>query len=707
MVLNVNGYSEQLQSFVDFATERTLACKGKAIAQAGIENTPIGIREIEAAQSDGIGGFSAIFRIRNRKDVNNLTRELFKNAVIEVFGGESKIPESVKTAMRMQDYGLGKPLTARRIMAVKEAIDNFANNVQTACTEAKTHARHAYEKAGADGSAQIDERIKAVISSCVENPDVLPIVVKNMDALLVSGDGQLRSTEAVLDKIDNIKANFSELKEVSKKNPAILAAGKKCITELKGKSFPQGVITELVQAASTLPIDDFSRLSASSSGIDFHKGVAQFCNNVNDLMNRNIIKVLEGSDEMRPCREFAGDILCARLSKSTLGKVYNAFNTSTAQKVINVYADFVAGNMNKRGMPKGLAVRTSMAANAYLMYVNRVKQSVYGCLGKPTNDFRETDMFDGNFNPASVQADLILNEIKTKASSQLAKDIDIFLSQTVRGNGEGDLTMKRLIEHRIGPDSHDPLQTITSLTNKTSQAMVNWGMLDDCKLFAEGKGEESQFSKDIIRDFDVNLPGGVKLSNDFIQARDQIAKFVTRDPNATYLNLNGALKGKANIVLSLLTQQTIKAATDGIAIGLDANLNRTAFSVTSRQENNKYTFNLTMEPDGSLLMNLDITLDMGGKCIFILNDDGENYTQYIQDAGSKVSTTMQLRITRQGFDRLAQVDFTKYDSEPSRKEFKDVQNADRLGRTINALPQEFQFHAGEVECRTSFSMDFN
>ena len=41
MVLNVNGYTEQLQSFVDFATERTQAGKGKAIAQAGIENTPM------------------------------------------------------------------------------------------------------------------------------------------------------------------------------------------------------------------------------------------------------------------------------------------------------------------------------------------------------------------------------------------------------------------------------------------------------------------------------------------------------------------------------------------------------------------------------------------------------------------------------------------------------------------------------------------
>ena len=40
-----------------------------------------------------------------------------------MFGGEAKIPESVKKAMLLGDYGDGRPLTARRIMAVKDAID--------------------------------------------------------------------------------------------------------------------------------------------------------------------------------------------------------------------------------------------------------------------------------------------------------------------------------------------------------------------------------------------------------------------------------------------------------------------------------------------------------------------------------------------------------------------------------------------------------
>ena len=36
-------------------------------------------------------------------------------AVADMFGGENHIPDSVKVAMKLEDYGKGKPLTARRI----------------------------------------------------------------------------------------------------------------------------------------------------------------------------------------------------------------------------------------------------------------------------------------------------------------------------------------------------------------------------------------------------------------------------------------------------------------------------------------------------------------------------------------------------------------------------------------------------------------
>ena len=110
-------------------------------------------------------------------------------------------------------------------------------------------------------------------------------------------------------------------------------------------------------------------------------------------MNGGIVQVLEGADDMRPCREFVADILCSRLSKSNLGKIYDAFNTDTAKKVMKEYENIVAGSINKTGMSRGLIVRTSMTANAHLMYVNRIKQSIHTSLGKPTDDFHETDIF--------------------------------------------------------------------------------------------------------------------------------------------------------------------------------------------------------------------------------------------------------------------------------------------------------------------------
>ena len=50
------------------------------------------------------------------------------NTVLEMFGKEDpkELPEKVRIAMRLQDYGEGKPLSARRILAVSKAISEVA-----------------------------------------------------------------------------------------------------------------------------------------------------------------------------------------------------------------------------------------------------------------------------------------------------------------------------------------------------------------------------------------------------------------------------------------------------------------------------------------------------------------------------------------------------------------------------------------------------
>ena len=123
MALDINGYNDTFKAFADFAQAKVNAGQNKAIARATVGEGPLAGRNITAATTDSIRGMFKWFRSSNDQTANNTTRTLFKNAIIDMFGGESKIPASVKKAMIMADYDKGKPLTARRILAVKAAID--------------------------------------------------------------------------------------------------------------------------------------------------------------------------------------------------------------------------------------------------------------------------------------------------------------------------------------------------------------------------------------------------------------------------------------------------------------------------------------------------------------------------------------------------------------------------------------------------------
>ena len=125
MALEIIGYNATFNEFVKFAEAQHTAGKDKAVAR------------FEKPDADGLGGIVGRTikpgsgdwvgigqgRLASLKRANNITREAFMNAVGNMFGGVDHIPDNVKDAMKMQDYGKGKPLTARRILAVKAAID--------------------------------------------------------------------------------------------------------------------------------------------------------------------------------------------------------------------------------------------------------------------------------------------------------------------------------------------------------------------------------------------------------------------------------------------------------------------------------------------------------------------------------------------------------------------------------------------------------
>ena len=122
MVLDINGYNSIFKTFVDFAQANRNVDKGKVILDAKpiLSGRTITAVTIGYAKNDSVHNWTRGF---DEWTVNDRTRALFKKAIIAMFGGESKIPASVKKAMILSDYDCGKPLTARRILAVKAAID--------------------------------------------------------------------------------------------------------------------------------------------------------------------------------------------------------------------------------------------------------------------------------------------------------------------------------------------------------------------------------------------------------------------------------------------------------------------------------------------------------------------------------------------------------------------------------------------------------
>ena len=122
----INLDNAQYGKFVQFAQEQMQAGNATAIARDGGEGPgggPLVGHAITAATGDKV---APLWRTRENKDANNATRDLFRQTIVDMFGGEANIPASVRNTMKMEDYGQGKPLTARRILAVKTELDRIA-----------------------------------------------------------------------------------------------------------------------------------------------------------------------------------------------------------------------------------------------------------------------------------------------------------------------------------------------------------------------------------------------------------------------------------------------------------------------------------------------------------------------------------------------------------------------------------------------------
>ena len=124
--LNTKTYGEQFNAFVNFASKNrnlgNVARIGETRAGTDLLGKNGEPRTIVAKDWDGSGQF---WRFSSSRKVNNEVRDLFLKTILSVCSVDKieELPQHVQDVLKAEDFnGKGRPLTARRIKAVTDAV---------------------------------------------------------------------------------------------------------------------------------------------------------------------------------------------------------------------------------------------------------------------------------------------------------------------------------------------------------------------------------------------------------------------------------------------------------------------------------------------------------------------------------------------------------------------------------------------------------
>ncbi len=414
-----------------------------------------------------------------------------------------------------------------------------------------------------------------------------------------------------------------------------------------------------------------------SKGLAIHKAVVQFVGNIDRAGRESGVNgVLDGADEATLCREFLLRRMFDGFSRTDLEGLRAALHSPNGTRLLAAYADarnLVAG----RDIPDG--VRNTVGSTASMLRLQLFELNATLCrhLGI------EEDVpapFDGPvprlsaFGAAGLDDDLVrLARERNAAAAREAVD------SRVRGNSPAAERLRGVFAAKLGPEPADPESTIRDDMQSVARSILTRSVLIDMKNFATGR--PTQFDRDRGRQFKATLAGVGELSTDPAVARDQFAKFVTKNPAATYSSLDARSRNKAHLVMAIVSQGAHDAVFHGFGVSLDPQMSESAVSFTGGGAAER-SFAIEMDENGGI----NVRFNSRQKPDMMLV--GLEPVQC--SPNSSVTMGLNVYFDAQELDRIGNVDFAAYDDEPIRQ-IIDVQHpANRFRVARFAIPDAFR-----------------
>ena len=682
----------QYDQFVRFAA----ASGEKDIARLDATDN-LGTRTVTAQKDDHIG---AVMRSCETKVHNEAARAAFKSAVESMFGGASRIPENVRAAMQLEDFGKGKPLTARRILAVRLAVDEAAAALDLAVQEAtdKFTSWAAYDTLSPAEQARGRALVATAVKMCAGDKDALDSVVGNIVAIMVDGAQHLRSDASVTGKVDGILSNFKEIHTLAEKDYMVLHSGKMLMIDLRGKSLPAGAIASLLTAAKGLDISAIKKFASHPGALNLDRAIRQLRTNEREgMVSSGVEKLLEGGEEKDPCRSFLVSLMAARCGSSALKKMQAAFDSDSSKKLMTFYYEIFTGNFNKNDISLGRAEATAMAADSQIKSLNTFKMEIELQCGVDRANVRPLDPLKGPQSYDDIDAGVVFFDLLEEGKASVAKEREAFLNSVVKGTGAGADLLRGVYDDLLGPEPHAPSDDVRFRNESVTRAKMNIAICEDCHRLA--LGQQSKFETSLAG-LTVNLPGGATLAKDFPTAREQLTKLITGDDQATYAGVNDPVtKNKIHIAMSMLSSAAVDAAYDGLLIALDPNRNKNAYTIGHDASKEVRTISLLFSSFGGLEINFS-----GTRAIQTITTSKGTAQA---GPGSTENMDFTFQFSSNTLDEFAKLDFARFDGTAASQTLVEANGTHNVERAAQALGQGFALKEGTGFCRVQHFTSIN
>ena len=364
----------------------------------GADRYPVPRENLSLDRRDAIGGQTQNLRVKLQQ---------YEIAVKELLGRPSTKLDSFQDAFDKK--AAGRDELFKEVLKHADKALAVQQNIENGVAAAGPNAANAYSKAGEDNAGEVDGLIQVAVLECAENADAVQVVAKNIDTILVAPDAKLRSEGDVRKRAAAIAANFRELEALAEKNPAIYEAGKAMMAGLGGKTLPAGMIGRLVQAANEANIDAMRRISSRSSGLDIHRAVTQFRDNLVRAMDASGAEAAAGGpDEKQACRNFVAALMMRRCGNKALRAMQGAFAGDKTGKMLALYSAIANGDYNE-GLSREAAFRLEDRAGSHMVNIGVFKESVDRALGAPLG--MGLVPFAGGFNADEISGPDILDDL--------------------------------------------------------------------------------------------------------------------------------------------------------------------------------------------------------------------------------------------------------------------------------------------------------